>query len=180
MYLQLLTSLSEVAANLFSEDERDFVRGLKFPTLDTSDSSEAEFALKPKSKSQKLLKRKPKTHPKDPAPSPHNDGLSSKAQNVENNKHKRSSSTSSYSESVISSTQNASDDTDLHNLDAFYFELEDRLEAEFPGERGPKNRKHSTNQEEVEKIEVCSTGHISANPAAFITSLDDSFEVLDK
>ncbi|CAG9537136.1 unnamed protein product [Cercopithifilaria johnstoni] len=172
-----------------TEDERDFVRGLKFPNLDSSDSSEAEFALRPKSK---LLRKKPKVHPKDPAPSACSDGLISKAYEVKN-KHKRSSSTSSHSESAISSSaQNASDDADPQNLDVFDFESESRPRAEFLGntveiqklgdyrDGRSKGKKQNTNQKEVEEIEVCGTEQLSVSPATFTGSLDDSFEMLDK
>ncbi|KAL4002011.1 putative integral membrane protein [Acanthocheilonema viteae] len=185
-------SLPSRSHSPLTEDERDFVRGLKFPNLDTSDSSEAEFALKPKSKSQKVLRKKSKAHPKDPAPSACNDELISKEQKVGKNK-QRSSSTSSHSESVISSSaQNASDDAELQNLDALDFESDDRSQTEFlentveiqklkdSRDRRSKNRKQNTNQEEVEEIEVCGTEQINVNSVAFVDSLDGSFEVLDK
>ncbi|EJW82368.1 hypothetical protein WUBG_06721, partial [Wuchereria bancrofti] len=174
-----------------TEDERDFVHGLRFPNLDSSDSSEAEFALRSKSNSQKLLRRRPKTHPKDPAPSTCSDKLISTAHKTQNdeNKHKRSSSTSSHSESVLSSSaQNASDDTDLQNLDAFDFESEDYPGAECQRDtmeiqkledskdERSKDRKQNMDQKKMGKIEVC-----CAEQASIATAFkDDSFEVLDK
>lgn len=194
---------------MFSEDERDFVRGLRFPNLDTSDSSEAEFALRPKSKpqkrlrsksqkrrrskSRKLLGKKSKAHPKDPAPSTYSDELISKTQKVEKGKHKRSSSASSHSESITLSSQNAMDDADRQNLDAFGLESENRSPTELlesaveiqkmrasKGERS-KDRKKNANQKEMEEVEVNSTEQLSTNLEAFTDSLgDNSFEVLDR
>ncbi|KAM3724800.1 Microtubule-associated protein futsch [Dirofilaria immitis] len=187
-------SLPSRSLTPLTEDERDFVRGLKFPNLDTSDSSEAEFALKPKLKSQKLLRKKRKAHPKDPAPSACNDELIRAANEVQKDENKREdSSSTSHSgmtfESVASSSaQNGSDDADLQNLDALNFESEDRLRPQFLGdtveiqrseecrEEMSNDRKQEVDQKKIEEIEIC-TG---VNTAAFNNGLDGSFEVLDK
>uniref|UniRef100_A0A8R1U048 Uncharacterized protein n=1 Tax=Onchocerca volvulus TaxID=6282 RepID=A0A8R1U048_ONCVO len=189
------SSLPNRSLTPLTEDERDFVRGLEFPNLDTSDSSEAEFALKPKSKFRKSLRKKPKAHPKDPAPSVCNDELISTAYEVQNDKdkRKRSSSNSSHSgmtnESVFSSSiQNASDDADLQNLNALDSELEDHPRSESladiveikKSKEISKDKKQNMDQKKIKEIEVFDTGQVSVNAAALTTDLDDSFEVLDK
>lgn len=64
-----------------------------------------------------------KAHPKDPAPSAYSDELISTSYAVQKDKHRRSSSTSSRTESAVSSlAQNTSDVADLQNLDALNFE----------------------------------------------------------
>ncbi|KAK6100605.1 hypothetical protein QQG55_1345 [Brugia pahangi] len=184
-------SLPSRSLSPFTEDERDFVRGLKFPNLDSSDSSEAEFALRTKSNSQKSLRKRPKIHPKDPAPSTCSDKLISRAHKAQNdeNKYKRSSSTSSHSESVPSSSaQNASDDADLQNLDAFDFESESCPGAEFQrdtveiqkledsNDERSNDRKQNMDQKKMEEIEVCCAEQVSLATVF----KDDSFEILDK
>lgn len=120
---------SFVICYFFPEDEHDLLRGLKFPNLDTSDSSEAEFALRPKSKPQKMLKKKMKAHPKDLASPSYSDELISITYAEQKDKHRRSSSTSSRTESAVSSSaQNASDVADLQNLGALDFESENQTE----------------------------------------------------
>uniref|UniRef100_A0A1I7VM01 G_PROTEIN_RECEP_F1_2 domain-containing protein n=1 Tax=Loa loa TaxID=7209 RepID=A0A1I7VM01_LOALO len=191
-------SLPSRSLSPFTEDERDFLRGLKFPNLDTSDSSEAEFALRPKSKFQKPLKKKPKAHPKDPAPSVCSDELISTAYKVQKDKQKHSSSTSSPSESVVSSSaQNASDDADPQNLDALDFESEDRRpqvellsgdvkiqKTEDSGDGRSKDRKQDVDQKKMERVEICGAGQVSVRQVSVIAALagglDDNFEVLDK
>uniref|UniRef100_A0A0R3S406 GPI mannosyltransferase 2 n=1 Tax=Elaeophora elaphi TaxID=1147741 RepID=A0A0R3S406_9BILA len=192
------TELADLLPPGFSNEESDIEEASDKPSLPSrslsplTDSSEAEFALRPKSKSQKLLRKKPKAHPKDPAPSLCNDELISTAHKVEKDKCKRSSSTSSHSESVVSSSaQNASDDADLQNLDALDFESEDRSRTELlgdtveiqkledSGDGGSKDRKQNMNQKKVQEVEVCGTGQISVNSAAFTSSLDGSFEALE-
>lgn len=184
-------SLPSRSLSPFTEDERDFVRGLKFPNLDSSDSSEAEFALRTKSNSQKSLRKRPKIHPKDPAPSTCSDKLISRAHKTQNdeNKYKRSSSTSSHSESMPSSSaQNASDDANLQNLDAFDFESESCPGAEFQrdtveiqkledsNDERSNDRKQNMDQKKMGEIEVCCAEQMSLATVF----KDDSFEILDK
>uniref|UniRef100_A0A915PQ06 Uncharacterized protein n=1 Tax=Setaria digitata TaxID=48799 RepID=A0A915PQ06_9BILA len=175
-------SLPSRSLSPLTEDEHDFVCGLKFPNVDTSDSSEAEFALKPKSKPRIMMRKKEKVHPKDPAPSVCSDDLDSIVHESQGNKDKRShsSSGSSYSESVISSSaQNAWNDADLQNFGEFNFELEDRLKSEFLGgvvevresNERPKERKQHASQK-IGEIEGCDTRHAAAST----DGLDGSFE----
>lgn len=139
------------------------------------------------------MRKRPKAHPKDPGPSACSDELISTAYKVQKvkDKHKSSSSTSSHSESIVSSSaQNASDDADLQNLDAFDFELEDRPRAEFLRgtveiQKGEDSRDGTSKdwkqnvEQKMEEIGICDTGQVNVN-TAFTGGLDDSFEVLDK
>lgn len=115
----------------FAEDEHDFVRGLKFPTVDASDSSEGEFSLKPKINSQKPVRKPKKTHPRDPAPTMPNGELDAKARESTNEKRKDSSSASTDSV-TSSSAQFALNATDLHDLDVLDSDTDGRSKPDVP------------------------------------------------
>lgn len=184
-------SLPSRSLSPLTEDERDFVHGLKFPTVGTSDSSEDEFALKPKSKFQELGHKKRKAHPRDPAPSVFNDHLDSAAV-ITNKKDKRknSSSASSHSESATSSSARyAPDIADLQDLNVLDFEMENRskqglIEVEemqkYQKINEEKSRSREDADEKAEKLLVQSAKQTGLNKVATSEDLDGNFEVLEK
>ncbi|VDN05800.1 unnamed protein product [Thelazia callipaeda] len=138
-----------------SKEERDFARGLKFPNVDGSDSSEDEFALKPKLR-QKYKKKKLKAHPKDPIPTISNEKCNSARCETESIKQlKHSLSGSSHSDSLTSSSVQLSlDDADLRELDLTDFESGDQVNMghmkdnigiiSTEGRRKTKKKEHSS------------------------------------
>ncbi|VDK22525.1 unnamed protein product [Anisakis simplex] len=74
--------------SLSSDDESEFIRGLKFPTVDSSESSDEEFELNREDNRRIKVSKSNKEIPKDPSPSAvklRSESSRSTSENVDNN-----------------------------------------------------------------------------------------------
>lgn len=74
--------------SLSSDDESEFIRGLKFPTVDSSESSDEEFELNREDNRRIKVSKSSKEIPKDPSPSAvklRSESSRSTSENVDNN-----------------------------------------------------------------------------------------------